>query len=40
MLFDEDNQPVSDLTKTQNGKVMQSKHFLMLITLRREQLLE
>jgi hypothetical protein len=36
----EDNQPVIDLTKTLHGKVSRSKHFLMLIELIREQVLE
>ncbi len=36
----EDNQPVLDLTKTLNGKVTRSKHFLMLIEFIREQVLE
>jgi hypothetical protein len=36
----EDNQPVLDLTKTLNGKVTRSKHFLMLLEFIREQVLE
>jgi len=33
----EDNQPVIDLSKTLNGKVTRSKHFLMLVNFIREK---